>query len=196
MTKLILGLGNPGDSYKKTRHNAGFWVLDRIAEQASDSSTSWERSKKCHADFLRILDLAGESVLLAKPTTYMNNSGRAASELVQYYKIHPSDILIIHDEMDLPPGALAFSRGGRPAGHHGLESVYQYLSTEGLDRLRIGIGRSEHTDVMKTWVLSSPSASEQVLLESAVSKAASAVSDWISTGLDNAMNRWNHLKKA
>ncbi len=196
MTKLILGLGNPGDSYKKTRHNAGFWVLDRIAEQASEPSASWERSKKCHADLLRILDLAGESVLLAKPTTYMNLSGRAASELLQYYKIHPSNVLIIHDEMDLPPGALVFSHGGRPAGHHGLESVYQYLSTEELDRLRIGIGRSEYADAMKNWVLSPPTASEQVLLESAVSKAASAVSDWISTGLDNAMNRWNHLKKA
>lgn len=208
--KLIVGLGNPGKEYKKTRHNAGFMVLDVVAEK---NQTTWKKDS-AHKSVIAKFDLGNEKVLLAKPQTFMNLSGQAVSLLKQYYKIDPQDILVVQDDLDLPAGTFAFNQSAGAAGHHGIESIQEHLGKIKISRLRIGVGkpsllatrsslsannqpRANGEKRMANWVLEKPKGEDAKLIDSAIKNAADASLDWASSGLEQAMNKWNsHKKKA
>ena len=148
--KLIVGLGNPGKEYAATRHNVGFWLVDLLAETWDGT---WKHEKTRFADCAKV-KVQGQDVLLAKPRTFMNESGKAVSALAKYYKIDSKDILVVQDDMDLPERTFKMYLGGRAAGHHGIESIQQALPDVQFTRLRIGIGRSATPMEGGDWVLS------------------------------------------
>ncbi len=181
--KLIVGLGNPGIEYEKTRHNAGFLSVDALV---TDEGAAWSEDAKHHA-WVAKCQIAGTTILLAKPTTFMNLSGEAATALASYYKVGPEDILIVQDEMDLPPGAMAFLAKGGAAGHNGITSIQELFGRSDIDRLRIGIGRPEGLIPTEDWVLQN--ADERTL--ETIARAPDAIRTWITDGLDAAMTQWN-----
>ncbi len=134
--RLIVGLGNPGPEYEATRHNAGFWLADHFAD---DLRASFTLEKAFFAWVARARH-AGEPVVLAKPATFMNKSGQAVGALARFYKLRPEQILVLHDELDLPPGAVKLKHGGGHAGHNGLRDIQSVLASPAFWRLRIGIG--------------------------------------------------------
>jgi len=180
---LIAGLGNPGARYAKTRHNLGFMVVDRIAEE---EGLSWRRHD-------RALVTRWGSGWLMKPTTYMNASGEAVAPFVRYYKIAPERLLVIHDDMDLPLGRLRLRRGGSAGGQKGVRSVIAELGTDRFDRLRIGIGRPPAGWDAASWVLSEFSEEESALAARAVEAAAAAARTWRTEGLQAAQQKFNGL---
>ncbi|GCE03636.1 peptidyl-tRNA hydrolase [Dictyobacter aurantiacus] len=181
--KLIIGLGNPGSQYEKTRHNVGFHVVDLLAHTYA---FRWERRGRA---VIASGTIGHEKVVLVKPTTYMNNSGEAVGELVRWFKIAPEDILVIYDELDLPIGHIRLRARGSSGGHNGINSLISHLHTNEFPRLRVGIGRpaNKHIDTINH-VLGVPASSEQIELEIAESKAAEAVPLYLEKGLDAAMN--------
>lgn len=139
--KLIIGLGNPGKKYEGTRHNLGFVAVDTLA---AEESGVWKTDAKRKAETCQVT-IGHEKVILAKPTTFMNLSGEAATALLSFYKLTPEDLLIVHDEMDLEPGRIQLKPAGSgPAGHNGVASIQEQLGTKQIARLRLGIGRPEH----------------------------------------------------
>jgi PTH1 family peptidyl-tRNA hydrolase len=168
--RLIVGLGNYGAEYAATRHNAGYWVVDAIARRAG---TRFSSERKFHGDVARIR-LGSHDVWLLKPTTYMNRSGNAVVALALFYKILPTEMLVAHDELDLPPGIVKLKRGGGTAGHNGLKDTQARLTTADFWRLRIGIGhpRSLQLDQEVTdFVLHPPRRDEQAAIDEAVERA-------------------------
>lgn len=137
--KLIVGLGNPGEKYANVRHNLGFMVLDELAKRGKRKGESWKFEKKFKSEIFN-LTLNASRFTLAKPQTYMNNSGMAVKAIADYYKINPENIVIIHDELDLPLGKIRIRKGGSSAGHHGIESIMEALKTDQFWRVRLGIG--------------------------------------------------------
>ncbi len=188
--KLIVGLGNPGKEYDGSRHNVGFSVVDLIAEA---NGAKWKADTKHHAVITKIV-VDDNQIVLAKPTTFMNLSGQAVSALAKYFKVKPTDILIIQDELDLLPGAFRFSEGGRAGGHHGLESIQEFLPKFELLRLRLGVGKPSSHKAGRDWVLTKPKSKELELMESAIELAAEAAVDWSILGIQAAMNKWNNRK--
>lgn len=186
--KLVIGLGNIGNEYKNTRHNAGFLAVDAVA---ASMNASWKNDNALHAELCKGT-INGTSVILAKPTTFMNRSGDAAQAIASYYKIGIGDILIVQDEMDIAPGALAFKFGGGAAGHNGITSIQERLATNDFARLRIGIGRPEGQTPKEQWVLGKidPATMETT------SRAAQAIEDWFTNGLAKAMNTWNQKESS
>lgn len=189
--KLIVGLGNVGKEYEGSRHNVGFSVVDLLAEA---NGAKWKADSKHHAIIAKII-ADDNQVILAKPTTFMNLSGQAVSALTKYYKVKPTDILIIQDELDLLPGTFRFSDGGRSGGHHGLESIREFLPKLELARLRLGIGKPTTHKADKDWVLTKPKGKEAELIIQASENAAEAVMDWIGHDLKTTMNKWNAHKQ-
>ncbi len=185
--KLVVGLGNPGKEYEGSRHNVGFLVIDLLAEANGEK---WKTESKHQALTCKII-MDATQVLLAKPTTFMNLSGQAVSSLVKYYKIKSNDILVIQDELDLEPGSLRFTDGGKPGGHHGLESIQEMMPDVDFARLRIGVGKPKNKTAGKDWVLTKPKGKEAELIGQAAQDAAQAITDWIIKGLEASMNVWN-----
>ncbi len=183
--KLIVGLGNPGKEYEKTRHNAGFIAID-ILESILPQASGWTLQRNFHAEIAEGY-AHNEKIILAKPNTYMNLSGEAVQELASYYKIPTEHILILHDELDIPPGKILFIAKGSPAGHKGIQSIQALLGTQAIQRLRIGIGRPELPHTTENWVLGRI----DELTKEVCTHAADAALDWISKGIDAAMNDWN-----
>src|SRR3989344_2183763 len=149
--KLIVGLGNPGEKYKKTRHNMGFMVIEALFKQMTPvAKTVWEDNKKFKADIAELTwqpqkdHKKAEKIILVKPKTFMNNSGMAVSAIVRFYKIAPSDVWIVNDEVDLPLGSLKIRFGGASAGHKGVSSITDSLGTDKFWRFRMGIGVQKH----------------------------------------------------
>jgi PTH1 family peptidyl-tRNA hydrolase len=187
--KLIVGLGNPGPQYARTRHNAGYMVVDRLT-----ASLPPEPVKAKFQAALREATLAGERSLLMKPLTYMNRSGQALAEALGFYKLAPErDLLVIVDDLYLPCGALRLRPGGGTGGHNGLEDIHRVLARDDYPRLRLGVGQlptggkpafMDQAD----FVLSRFTAEEERLVEAAVVRAAAAVELWASKGLAAAMN--------
>jgi len=155
--RLIAGLGNPGEKYERTRHNAGYWWVDAIAER---KRASWKRETKFSGWTTRVEE-GGREFFLLKPATYMNESGRSVSALVRFFKIEPGELLVVHDELDLPPGAVKLKRGGGTGGHNGLEDIADALGTRDFWRLRVGIGHPGHKDLVADYVLDRPRRAEQ-----------------------------------
>lgn len=184
---LVVGLGNPGPKYERTRHNVGQEAVSLLAERAG-VTLKGGRDDALVAE-TRIAD---ERVVLAFPITYMNESGRSVQAMVRRYRItEPERIVIVHDELDLPPGALRVKSGGGLAGHNGLRSVTQHLKTQDYLRVRIGVGKPGHKDLGKGHVLSRIPRRERELLDAAITAAADAVQTIVTEGVDTAMQRFN-----
>ena len=187
--KLIVGLGNPGKAYAGNRHNVGFQCIDRLsAEHRIPVKERRLRLKPLKAVFGRG-EVGGTPVVLAKPRTFMNLSGRAVAQLVRRFGITPDDLIVIHDDMDLPLGKLRIRRGGSAGGHKGVASVIDSLGTEDFARVRIGIGRPDGDEV--SYVLGDFTAEEKEVVTQAVGQAAEAVRCILSDGIEAAMNRYN-----
>jgi len=182
--KLVVGLGNPGRKYASTRHNVGFMVIERLARELNVSVT-----KKMFNALVGQGLIDKEKIVLAMPQTYMNLSGQAVGPLLNWYKLDPSDLLVIYDDMDLPAGRLRIRPAGGSGGHKGMQSIIAALGTENFARVRIGIGRPETVDMETVdYVLSSPGPGE---MEEALQAAAGAVVCIVRDGLEKAMNTYN-----
>jgi peptidyl-tRNA hydrolase, PTH1 family len=185
--KLIVGLGNPGLRYAHTRHNAGFDTVDLIA-----SARDWPWDGKRGKAVLASGTLGAEKVLLAKPQTYMNDSGVAVADLVRFYKLDPADLLVICDDLDLPRARVRLRPNGSAGGQHGLESTIQHLGANGFARIKIGVGRPLHgRDENIDFLLSTPRGDERIELDAAYERAAEAAVCWATEGAEAAMNKFN-----
>lgn len=162
--KLILGLANPGERYALTRHNAGEWFVNLLVP-----SNAWKTESSLHAR------VAKKEILFAIPTTYMNLSGQAAQALCHYYKIKPEEILIAHDEIDLPVGTIRLKQEGGHGGHNGLRDIIKHLGTQNFWRLRIGVGRPAQSSQVEHYVLNPPSKEERALIDAALIRAEEIV---------------------
>ncbi|WP_456342065.1 aminoacyl-tRNA hydrolase [Thermovibrio sp.] len=177
MVRLVVGLGNPGKEYEKTRHNVGWWVVDRVAEELG-LSLSREKFSALYGEY----STPRGKVFFIKPLTYMNRSGEAVGRFARFFKIQPSEILVIYDDLDLPPGALRLRLKGSSGGHKGVESVIQALGTKEFPRLRVGIGRPQRKEEVVDFVLSPFGSKELPLIEKAVEKAAGCVIEAVRRG--------------
>ena len=216
--KLIVGLGNPGARYARTRHNVGFDVVDLIASRQGWSWQSQRGRTQVASGALRYQVAAPapdaapdaapdtapdatpaappiwreEKLLLAKPQTYMNESGMAVSELVRFYKLNLRDLLVVCDDLDLPLARLRLRTRGAAGGQHGLESTIRLLGTNAFARLKIGIGRPTHgRDENVDFLLSAPRGEERIELDTTIAIAADAALAWVTDGAEAAMNRFN-----
>ena len=167
--KLVGGLGNPGREHEATRHNAGFWWVDRLAAR---TGARLRLESRFHGYAGKMVDGARECWLL-KPATFMNVSGRAVQALAQFYKIAPEDTLVVHDELDLPPGQVKLKKGGGSAGHNGLKDITAHLGPD-YWRLRIGIGRPLDPAQMVNFVLNAPRKEEKPLIDDAIERSLDA----------------------
>jgi len=190
MIKLFVGLGNPGPEYAATRHNAGFWWIDQLARRLNVSLTL-ERAYKGR---VARASVAGQSVWLLEPQTFMNLSGQSVSALARFFKIAPEEILVAHDELDLPAGEAKLKFGGGHAGHNGLRDIHAQLGTGGYWRLRLGIGHPGARHEVVGWVLQRPPLDEQIAIEQAADRAAAAF-ELLAAGDMNAATQRIHTSK-
>lgn len=165
----IIGLGNPGSKYELTRHNAGYWFVDLVAQR---HRLQFRKESKFHGETCR-LGLGGADCWLLKPDTFMNRSGRAASALMSYYKIPPNRTLVVHDELDMPPGQIKLKRGGGHGGHNGLRDIVAALGSPDFWRLRVGIGHPGNKDLVVDYVLDRAQQAEQQLIDHSLDLASS-----------------------
>lgn len=184
---LIAGLGNPGLQYENTRHNAGFMAVDRLCGQYGVTLNK-HKFDAIYGDFK-----IGESrIFLAKPQTYMNNSGRAVSALSQFYKIPPARIIVLFDDISLDVGKLRIRRKGSAGGHNGIKDIIELLGTDEIARIKIGVGERTNPDYdLADWVLGKIPAEQLPTLEKALENAAKAAAELITRGIDSAMNKYN-----
>lgn len=199
--KLIVGLGNPGDKYQYTRHNIGFMVVEKLAKvllPVGRSEKAWVGEKRFTAEICKV----SEDTLLAKPHTYMNRSGIAVLSLLSFYKISPSDLWVVHDDIDLPLGKMRIRIGGSSAGHNGVDSIMTNLHFEDFPRFRLGIGRGKldlHHSAdhnlsrreVEKYVLSLFRENEAGEVKKMIKRAVEALDSALKIGLDQAMNRFN-----
>ena len=181
--RLIVGLGNPGSRYEDTRHNAGFWFVDRVARRMHASFRKEARFFGDMAD----LRVAGALIRLLKPTTYMNESGRCVGAVARYFDLEPGAILVAHDEIDLPPGTVRLKRGGGHGGHNGLRDIIPQLGGPGFARLRIGVGHPGSKEQVIGYVLSRAGRDEQRAIDDAIERAANRFEDMVELGLERVM---------
>ncbi|NKY55703.1 aminoacyl-tRNA hydrolase [Nocardia flavorosea] len=182
---LVVGLGNPGPEYERTRHNVGFLVADSLAERIGDRFTV---HKKSGTDLLQAR-LDGRQVLIAKPRSYMNLSGRPVAALARFFSVPPTEVIVVHDELDLPFGAVRLKRGGGEGGHNGLRSISGALTTKDYLRTRIGIGRPPGRQDPADFVLKPFASAERKELPVVVEQAADAVELLLRVGLETAQNQ-------
>src|ERR1017187_4547017 len=183
---LIVGLGNPGADYARTRHNAGFQVADRLAERWR---ADWTYEKKFNTR-LASAQRNDRRVLLCEPQTYMNSSGAAVGLVVAFYRVPLSGLLVVVDDADLPLGEIRLRPGGSSGGHHGLESIEQHLGTREYARLRVGIGRSGAREITG-YVLGRFNSTEAALVDKVLTVASDQAEAWLEAGIQKAMNQFN-----
>lgn len=189
--KLIVGLGNPGEKYADTRHNAGEWLIERLARRFN---VSLNPESKFFGKTARTL-VNGKEVRLLVPTTFMNLSGKAVGALANFYRIKPEEILVIHDELDLPAGIAKLKQGGGHGGHNGLKDIVAQLgNNNNFYRLRIGIGHPGHRDLVAGYVLNKPSPADRNALEKVLDEATDCVEMIFKDGMIKATNRLNSFK--
>ena len=184
---LIVGLGNPGAEYAKTRHNAGFLLVESLSTRWQ---ADWTNERKFNAQVARG-ERQGRKFLLARPQTFMNLSGEAVGALMKFYQLPPAQLLVAVDDADLPLGEIRLRPGGGSGGHHGLESITQHLGTREYARLRIGIGRKNEGRQITGHVLGRFEAAENAVLEKVLDRAAGQLECWLSAGLQKAMSQFN-----
>lgn len=189
---LIVGLGNPGADYARTRHNAGFLVVEELAARVS---ASWNLEKKFQARVAKV-DRDGRRMLFAEPQTYMNSSGESVGALLSFYRVPIPQLLVVTDDADLPLGEIRLRGRGSSGGHHGLESIEQHVGTREFARLKVGIGRTTSgRREITNYVLGKFSAEEKPLLEKVLQRAADQAQCWAADGIEKAMNRFNGVIK-
>ena len=169
--KMIVGLGNPGSEYEQTRHNAGFWFIDELAWQYK---ATLKEEKKFFGSVARI-SISGSDLWFLKPSTFMNRSGQAVAALAQFYKIKPEEILVVHDELDIPCGRIKFKLGGGNGGHNGLKDIQARLGTPDFYRLRLGIDHPGERNLVVGYVLNKPSPEHRQQIDEAINKSLKAV---------------------
>jgi PTH1 family peptidyl-tRNA hydrolase len=184
--KVIVGLGNPGPKYHKTRHNLGYAVVQTLAERGGAG-----KFRSAFEAEIADVSLAGQSALLVAPQTYMNNSGRSVRKLVDFYRQPLADLLVVCDDLNLEVGRLRLRSSGSDGGQKGLRDIIQRLGTEEFGRLRIGIGRPPGRQDSSDYVLKRFRSDEIATIDHAIACAADAVETWVSEGLAAAMNRYN-----
>lgn len=199
--KLIVGLGNPGLKHDKTRHNLGFMVIDALFKNYSNPKDNFRQEKKFQAEIAEInwqpKKGKAEKVILLKPLTFMNGSGLAVSLASKFYKIESFDIWVVHDEVDLPLGAMKIRLGGSSAGHKGVQSILEILKTDKFWRFRMGIGEQREKVISKkvkqidNFVLGQFSESERGKAREIIKKGAKAIEGALEEGLEKTMNRFN-----
>ncbi len=186
--RLIAGLGNIGPEYEDTRHNAGFWFVDELARA---SGASFSRQAKFFGEVARA-SIAGESVYLVKPSTYMNRSGQAVAALASFYRIAPQSVLVVHDELDLLPGAAKLKLGGGHAGHNGLKDIIARLGSADYWRLRLGIGHPRTLSLEQAvvdFVLHRPSREDRTRIDQAIEQSLLCVDELVRGQMEHAMKR-------
>lgn len=181
---LIVGLGNPGSEYEKTRHNAGFWFLDELARQ---QNLSFKVEKKFHGEVARY-KYAGEDVWLLKPTTFMNLSGQSVQALAHFYKINLDEILVVHDELDLSVDTARLKKGGGHGGHNGLRDITSKMGGNNFLRLRIGIGHPGDKNQVTNHVLKKASTDDQISIERNIERALNVLPLVLEGEIQKAMN--------
>ena len=181
--QLIVGLGNPGAKYIKTRHNAGFWFVEALARKAGASLSS---NRKLHGQAVKT-EISGCPVVLLMPDTFMNESGQSLRAAVDFYRIPSERILVAHDELDLPPGTIRLKSGGGHGGHNGLRSSFSHLGSPNFWRLRIGIGHPGLASQVTPWVLSRAQAEDQRLIDDSIDRAVSVMADFLNARANDAM---------
>ncbi len=184
---LIVGLGNPGNEYSGTRHNAGFMVVERLAERWR---AAWSSEKRFNARLARA-DRDSDRVLLCEPQTFMNASGEAVGAVAQFYRVPTEHLLVIVDDADLPVGEIRLRPGGSSGGHHGLESIEQRLGTREYARLRVGIGRQDGLREITNHVLGRFHSTETALLAKVLNSASDQAECWLDHGIQKAMSEFN-----
>jgi PTH1 family peptidyl-tRNA hydrolase len=187
---MIAGLGNPGPEYRKTRHNMGFRVIEQWAESLGVAL----RSRRFHSKSGRAL-VEGRGIILLCPQTYMNRSGMAVKACADYFGVEMKNILVVHDDIDLPLGRVKVVRNGGAGGHKGIQSIIDYMGTNGFARVKIGVGRPRSLQPVDEFVLKSFSADESTVVEEVVQLAVRACEEFVLMGLENAMGNvnWQHL---
>ena len=184
---LVVGLGNPGAKYESTRHNMGFLVVDKLAQ-----NERLKFNKLRFKAWTAAWEVGGEKVLLMKPQTYMNLSGEAVGQAARFYKIPADHVLVISDDIALPAGKLRIRAGGSAGGHNGLKNIIQHLGTDRFPRIKVGVGspqQAEHD--IADWVTGKPMGEDQKVIIEALDKAVAAIPVLIEQGVDRAMNRFN-----
>lgn len=183
--RLIVGLGNPGAEHLRTRHNAGFWFVDALAQR---ESARFGVETKLHAETAKVV-LGGEPVWLLKPTTYMNRSGLAINAALRYWKIEPEQMLVAHDELDLPPGVARLKFDGGHGGQNGLRDLFAHVGHGRFHRLRLGIGHPGHKDRVTSWVLGRPSIADENLIIDSIADALDVLPLALAGDFNEAMKR-------
>jgi PTH1 family peptidyl-tRNA hydrolase len=187
MIRLIVGLGNPGPEYAATRHNAGFWFVDALARRLKVSLAP----ERAYSGFAARANVAGQTVWLLEPTTFMNVSGKSVAALARFFKIAPAEILVVHDELDLMPGHAKLKLGGSPAGHNGLKDIHAQLGSADYWRLRLGIGHPGVKSEVINYVLKKPSAMERDEIEKSIEQSLSGIDLLLAGDIERAMMKMN-----
>lgn len=189
--RLIVGLGNPGSEYARTRHNIGFWFLDALANRLG---ARLGHDAKLHGETAKG-ELDGHSLWLLKPTTFMNASGRSVAAALRYFKIEPAECLVVHDDLDLPPGSARLKFDGGHGGQNGLRDLFQQLGHGAFHRLRLGIGHPGHKDKVTPWVLGRPGKEDEAAMLRAIDESM-AVLPLVVKGDAEAAMRELHAKRS
>ncbi|MDG5789983.1 aminoacyl-tRNA hydrolase [Evansella sp. AB-P1] len=184
--KLVVGLGNPGNKFDQTRHNIGFEVIDKCLDQLS---IDLDQSKfKGIYGYKKVGDV---KLYLLKPMTYMNLSGESIIPLMKYYKIEKENLLVVYDDLDLPPGTIRLRQKGSHGGHNGIKSIISHLGSDQFNRIRVGIGRPSQGQPVPDYVLGKFNENERKFVDETVEKAANAVEAWTTNSFINVMNEYN-----
>ena len=182
MIKLFVGLGNPGPEYEATRHNAGFWWIDALARELKVNLVP----ERAYHGLMARTSVAGHSVWLLQPQTFMNLSGKSVAALSRFFKIQPDEILVAHDELDFEPGVVKLKRGGSHGGHNGLRDIHAQLGSSDYWRLRIGIGHPGVKSEVIHWVLKKPAPDQRTLIEDSITHALQAAPALLAGDMDKA----------
>ncbi|MDQ6629822.1 MAG: aminoacyl-tRNA hydrolase [Pseudomonadota bacterium] len=187
MIRLIAGLGNPGPEHASTRHNAGFWFVDALARRLKLSLTA----ERAYSGLAARTNVNGKALWLLEPMTYMNVSGKSVSALARFFKIEPSEILVVHDELDLMPGHAKLKLGGSPAGHNGLKDIHAQLGSADYWRLRLGIGHPGVKSEVIDYVLRKPSAGDRIEIDRSIEQSLSGLDLLLAGDMERAMMKIN-----
>ncbi|NEO87388.1 MAG: aminoacyl-tRNA hydrolase [Spirulina sp. SIO3F2] len=186
--QLIVGLGNPGAKYDRTRHNIGFEVLDRLAQRWF---CSWQDHRRFKGQFTEARSPQGEKLLLLKPTTYMNKSGESMRAVLDWYKLQPETVLVVYDDMDLPVGRLRLRLSGSAGGHNGIKSAIVHLGGQNFPRLRVGIGKSGPSNETISHVLGKFTPAEQGMMQEVIDLSIAAIEKALKDGVEKSMSLYN-----
>jgi len=183
--KVIVGLGNPGSKYTETRHNAGFWFVEALAK---NFHSDFRPEKKFHGEVAKI-NVAGKDIWLLKPDTFMNRSGQAVQSLLSFYRYTPEQLLVAHDEIDLPPGTTKLKTAGGHGGHNGLRDIISQCASKDFHRLRIGVGHPGSKDQVVDYVLHNASKDDRIDIDNTISSAVEVMPELANGEMEKAMHR-------